>query len=149
MCPGRFENARRKDGHMSGNSLGGLARQAVSGWVEDRAGSMGAALAYYTAFSLAPLLIIVIAVAGLFFGHDAAQEALVGQLQGLLGDTGGKAVEDMLQASGGLGHGIMLIVGVVTLLLGATTAFVELQDDLDRIWKAPPREGSGIFNFLR
>src|SRR5205823_3338667 len=119
-----------EDGCMSRGSLWGLTRQAVSGWVEDRAGSMGAALAYYMAFSLAPLLIIVIAVAGLFFGHDAAQEALVGQLQGLLGDTGGKAVEDMLQASGGLGHGVMLVVGVGALMLGATTAFVELQDDL-------------------
>ena len=72
-----------------------LLKQAISGWKDDRAPSMGAALAYYTAFSLAPLLIIAIAVAGLFFGRDAAQEALMGQLGGLLGETGGAAINDI------------------------------------------------------
>jgi membrane protein len=127
-----------------------LLKQAVNGWLEDRAASMGAALAYYTAFSMAPLLIIAIMVAGLFFGRDAAQEALIGQLQGLLGDAGGSAIEDILKSSSDLGSGIAaLIVGIATLLLGATTAFVELQDDLDRIWKAEPRLGSGIVNLIR
>src|SRR3954452_16361163 len=111
---------------------------------------MGAALAYYTAFSIAPLLIIAIAVAGLFFGRDAAQEAIVGQLGGLVGESGGSAINDMLQSNSDFGSGIVgLIVSIAALLLGATTAFVELQDDLDRIWKAPPRVGSGIVNLIR
>ena len=111
---------------------------------------MGAALAYYTAFSLAPLLIIAIAVAGLFFGRDAAQEAIVGQLGGLLGETGGTAINDILESTSDFGSGVVgLVVGIGALLLGATTAFVELQDDLDRIWKAPPRVGSGIVNLIR
>jgi len=127
-----------------------FARQAVNGWLDDRAASMGAALAYYTAFSLAPLLIIAIAIAGLFFGRDAAQEALLAQLQGLLGEAGGAAVEDILKSTSDFGSGtVELIVGVGALLLGATTAFVELQDDLDRIWKAEPRAGSGIVNLVR
>jgi membrane protein len=127
-----------------------VTKRAVSRWVEDRAASMGAALAYYMAFSLAPLLIIAIAVAGLVFGRDAAQEALVTQLGGLLGDAGGGAISDILESTSGFGQGVVgVIVGGGTLLLGATTAFVELQDDLDRIWKAPPRAGSGIVNLLR
>ena len=94
---------------------------------------------YYTAFSLAPLLIIAIAVAGLFFGRDAAQEALMGQLGGLLGETGGAAINDILESTSDFGSGVVgLVVGIGALLLGATTALVELQDDLDRIWKAPP-----------
>ena len=135
---------------ISLNELWPLFKQAVNGWLEDRAASMGAALAYYTAFSMAPLLIIAIMVAGLFFGRDAAQEALIGQLQGLLGDAGGSALEDILKSSSDFGSGIAaLVVGVATLLLGATTAFVELQDDLDRIWKVEPRVGSGIVNLIR
>jgi membrane protein len=82
-----------------------------------------------------------------FFGRDAAQEALIGQLQELLGDAGGSALKDIRSD---FGSGIAaLVVGVATLLLGATTAFVELQDDLDRIWKAEPRVGSGIVNLIR
>jgi len=127
-----------------------LFKQAISGWKDDRAPSMGAALAYYTAFSIAPLLIIAIAVAGLFFGRDAAQEALMGQLGGLLGETGGAALNDILESTSDFGSGVVgLVVGIGALLLGATTAFVELQDDLDRIWKAPPRVGSGIVNLIR
>ena len=127
-----------------------LFKQAIDGWSKDRAPSMGAALAYYTAFSLAPLLIIAIAVAGLFFGRDAAQEAIVGQLGGLLGETGGTAINDILESTSEFGSGVIgLIVGIGALLLGATTAFVELQDDLDRIWKAPSRVGSGIVNLIR
>ena len=111
---------------------------------------MGAALAYYTAFSVAPLLIISIAVAGLFFGRDAAQEAIVAQIGSLLGDAGGDAIDDILRSNSDFGTGVLsLAVGIGALILGATTAFVELQDDLDRIWKAPPRVGSGIVNFIR
>jgi membrane protein len=127
-----------------------LVKEAVNGWIEDRAPSMGAALAYYTIFSIAPLLIIAIAVAGLFFGRDAAQEAIVGQLGGLLGESGEAAIGGILESTSDFGSGMVgLIVGIGALLVGATTAFVELQDDLDRIWKAPPRAGSGIWNLIR
>jgi membrane protein len=127
-----------------------LFREAVNGWLDDRAASMGAALAYYTAFSIAPLLIIAIAIAGLVFGRDAAQDALIAQLQDLLGEAGGSAVDEMLRSASDFGTGIVAtVIGVIALLVGATTAFVELQDDLDRIWKAEPRVGSGIINLIR
>ena len=123
---------------------------AARKWVDDRAPSMGAALAYYTAFSLAPLLVIVIAVAGLAVGHDAAQAAIVAQLGDLLGETGAKAIEGMLAATADLGTGTLALgIGLATLLLGATTAFAELQDDLDRIWAAEPSAASGVWNLVR
>ena len=123
---------------------------AARKWVDDRAPSMGAALAYYTAFSLAPLLVIVIAVAGLSVGHDAAQAAIVAQLGDLLGETGAKAIEGMLKATADLGTGTLALgIGLATLLLGATTAFAELQDDLDRIWAVEPSAASGVWNLVR
>jgi membrane protein len=111
---------------------------------------MGAALSYYTVFSLAPLLVIVIGIAGLVFGEEAARGAVVEQLQGLIGDEGAGAINELIENAGKTGTGIVAtMVGVVTLLIGASGVFVELQDDLDRIWKAPPRVGAGILNFIR
>jgi membrane protein len=137
--------------HMiSPKELWPLVKESVAAWLTDRAASMGAALAYYTAFSIAPLLIIAIAVAGLVFGRDAAQEAVVGQLQGLLGDAGGSAIEEILKSTADFGSSVLgLVIGISALVVAATTAFVELQDDLDRIWKAEPRAGSGILNLIR
>ena len=127
-----------------------LTKTAADAWLEDRAASMGAALAYYTAFSIAPLLVIAISVAGLIFGREAAQAAVVDQLQGLLGPAGGAAVTSLLTGTAGFGTNIMgIVIGVSALIVTATTAFVELQDDLDRIWKAPPRLGSGVFNLIK
>src|SRR5207237_6313683 len=128
-----------------------LLKQTASAWSEDYAPSIGAALSYYTLFSIAPLLLIVIAVAGLAFGDEAARGEIFGQLRGLLGDEGAKAVEGMLQAADRPGAGIVsTITGIVVLLLGATTVFNELQNALDRIWRAPARvQSSGIWNLLR
>ena len=132
------------------DEIPGLIKESISRWSEDRAPSMGAALSYYTVFSLAPLLIIVIGIAGLVFGEEAARGAIVEQLQGLLGDEGARAINELVDNAGKTGTGIVAtIVGVVTLLFGASGVFVELQDDLDRIWKAPPRVGAGIMNFIR
>lgn len=141
----------KADMHMpSPKELWSLIKESVNAWLEDRAASMGAALAYYTAFSIAPLLIIAIAVAGLVFGRDVAQEAVLGQMQGLLGDTGASAIEEILKSTADFGTSIFaLVIGIAALVLTATTAFVELQDDLDRVWKAEPRAGSGFINLIR
>src|SRR5207302_3179537 len=128
-----------------------LLKQTSSAWSEDYAPSIGAALSYYTLFSIAPLLLIVIAVAGLVFGAEAARGEIFGQLAGLIGADGAKAVEGMLQAADRPTQGMVAtIVGLLTLLLGATTVFGELQNALDRIWRAPAREKSkGWWNLLR
>jgi len=128
-----------------------IVKDAAAGWVEDDAPSMGAALSYYTAFSLAPLLLIVISVAGLVFGADAARGAIIGQLGALMGADAAKAIEALLAGASKHSSGIIgSIVGVVVLLVGATTVFGELQGDLDRIWRAPARDKvSGLWRLLR
>src|SRR5437762_2003479 len=126
-----------------------LLKQAAAAWSNDRAASMGAALAFYSAFSLAPLLVIVIAVAGMVYGVDAARGAVVKQFSVLLGPVGADALEKLLVAAAFEGSGIVAtILGLAVLFVGATTVLVELEDDLDRIWKAPPRQESGLIAIL-
>src|SRR5438067_1978827 len=136
---------------ISAKATLGLLKDAASSWSEDYAPSMGAALSYYTMFSIAPLLLIVIGIAGLVFGAEAARGEIFGQLAGLIGPEGAKAVEGMLTAADRPAQGVMAtIVGVITLLLGATTVFGELQNALDRIWRAPAREQTqGWWNLIR
>ena len=111
---------------------------------------MGAALAFYSAFSLAPLLIIVIAIAGAVFGIDAARHAVVEQFGALIGPIGARAVERLLSASSSFGSGLLATsISGVTLLIGATTVLIELQNDLDRIWKAPARHQGGFVAVVR
>ena len=128
-----------------------LARKAVMAWMDDFAPSMGAAIAYYTVFSIAPLLVIVIAVAGALFGREAVQGEIVGQLQGLIGQDAAVAVQALVRAASEPTRGLVagLISGVV-LLVGATTVFAELQSALDRIWHVPQRaKPSGLWAVLR
>jgi membrane protein len=127
-----------------------LFKEAAIAWIDDHAPSMGAALAFYTAFSLAPLLVIVIAVAGMIYGVDAARGAVVAQFSDLLGPVGAEALEKLLIAAaieqGGIGA---TLLGFALLFIGATTVLVELEDDLDRIWEAPPRPESGLVVLIR
>ncbi len=128
-----------------------LFRKAVGAWMDDYAPSMGAALAYYTLFSIAPLLIIAIAVAGLFFGEEAARGEIVAQIQGLIGLEGAIAVQGLLKSASEPAKDIFAaLVSIITLVIGATTVFAELQSDLDRIWRVPaPAKESGIWSLLR
>jgi membrane protein len=136
---------------LKAGEIWSLVKQAATAWVEDYAPSMGAALAYYTMFSIAPLLLIAIAVAGLVFGQEVASGEVMAQLRGLMGEDGAHAVQGMLEAANEPGKGTLAtIVGVVLLVIGATTVFGELQDALDRIWRAPARDKtSGIWGLLR
>jgi membrane protein len=130
--------------------LGTVLRKAANAWIDDHAQSMGAALSYYTVFSIAPLLLIAISVAGLVFGREAAQGAVVDQLQGLIGRNGAQAIQDLLKNVSRPSEGILAtITGVVVLVIGATSVFGELQDDLDRIWQVPTRQKvAGWWAFL-
>jgi len=131
-------------------SLWPLAKESFSQWSDDYAPSMGAALAYYTIFSIAPLIVIVIAVAGFVFGAEAARGEIFAQLRGMVGDDGAAAVQGLVKSASEPGKGTFAaIAGVVTLLLGATTVFGELQSDLDRIWDVPKSTESGIKALLR
>ena len=128
-----------------------LTRQAIRAWIDDYAPSMGAALSYYTLFSIAPLLVIVITVAGFFFGADAVRGELSAQLSGLIGPDGARAVEEMLDHAAEPREGaIAAAASFVALVVGATTVLGELQNALDRIWRAPAvQHKGGVWGFAR
>ena len=128
-----------------------LVKATFSAWIDDNAPSMGAALAYYTVFSIAPLLLIVISVAGLIFGAEVARGEIIAQLQNLMGKTGALVVQGLLESVSKPTESVTAaIIGVALLLIGATTVFAELQSDLDRIWRAPIRtKDAGIFGLIR
>ena len=127
-----------------------MIKESFKGWREDGALDLGAALAYYTIFSLAPLLLIVIAVAGLVWGREAVQGQLVGQLQGVVGPQGSQAIQTMIANAGQHGSGVIAtIIGVATILFGATGVFVQLQSAMDRVWNVEPRPGGGVWSFVR
>jgi YihY family inner membrane protein len=129
----------------------GMMKATINAWIDDFAPSMGAAIAYYTIFSLAPMLVIAIAVAGMIFGQEAAQGEIVNQLRGLLGTEGAVAVQGLLKsANEPTGGVIATVLSIFTLALGATAVFAELQSALDRIWRVPAAaKKGGIWNLLR
>ncbi len=128
-----------------------LLRETMSAWLDDHAPSMGAALAYYTLFSLAPLLLIAISVAGAVFGLDAARLEILSQMTTLVGTQGAHAVADLLDSVHRNNQTVIgTVVGFALLLVGATSVFVELQDALDRIWKVNVgHSASGWWHLLR
>ena len=136
---------------MTVDELWDVVRTALSNWIDDYAQSMGAALAYYTMFSIAPLLLIVISIAGLVFGDEAARGEIFSQLEGMLGTSGALAVQGLLESVREPRESVTATVfGLVLLLIGATSVFGELQDALDRIWRAPVRAGqSGWWRLVR
>jgi membrane protein len=132
-------------------NIGRLIGKSVSSWLDDDAPSMGAALAYYTLFSIAPLLLITMAVAGLFFGQAAAEGEIVAQIEGLIGHNGALAVQGLLQSANQPVHDVLAaMVSFVAMVIGATTVFAELQSDLDRIWRVPaPVKINNLWALLR
>lgn len=127
-----------------------VAKEAFADWKDDNAPRLGAALAYYTVFSLAPLLVIAISVAGLVFGREAAQGRIVAEVQGLVGKVGAEAVQAMLENARKPASSVWAtVLGTITLLLGAGGAFSELRGALNVVWEAPPKPGSGIWGAIR
>lgn len=128
-----------------------LLKETFSEWNKDKSSRLAAALAYYTVFSLAPLLIIVIAIAGSVFGEEAARGEIVGQIQGLVGKDGARFIETTIEnanqpASGGT---IASIISVVVLLFGASGVFAQIQDALNTIWEVQPKPGLSLINIIR
>ncbi len=124
--------------------------EIVNKWSDDKAPKLGAALSYYTVFSLAPLLVITIAVVGIIFGQDAAQGKIVEEIQSLVGKEGATVIQTAIKNSSNLESGIIAtVIGFVTLIISATVTFVELQDSLNMIWKVKSKPGQAILEFLR
>lgn len=136
---------------MTPRNLWSLCIESIRRWNDDYAQSMGAALAYYAMFSIAPLLLIVISLTGIFFGPEAIRGEIFSQLRGLMGDDGALAVQQLLESVSQPEKSLLAtLIGAIVLTIGATTVFGELQDDLDRIWKVPVREKeAGLWRLLR
>lgn len=128
----------------------GLLKETISDWSEDKASRLAASLAYYTTFSIAPLLIIVIAIAGLVFGQEAVQGQIETQIQGLVGEDSAELIQEMIQGASNRTAGtIATIIGLATLLFGATGVFAQLQDALNTIWEVEPKPGRGLMGIVK
>ena len=127
-----------------------LLKQTVSEWIDQGVSRLGAALAFYTLFAIAPLFVIVLGIASLWFGEEAARHELFSQVSGLIGSEGGEAIQALVSAA----HKPMTgawstVVAVATLFVGATGVFVELQDALNSIWGVRRMPGRGLRNFIK
>jgi membrane protein len=124
-----------------------VAKEAASNWSGHKDARQGAALAYYSVFSLGPIIVIAIAVAGLFFGHEAVTSQVISSLKGMLGDTGAKAIESMLAGASRPAEGALAtVLGIGALLFAAIGVVVQLKDALNVVWEMEESEeaGSGI-----
>lgn len=127
-----------------------LIKEAAADWSHDRAPRLGAALAYYTVFSLVPFLVVVIALIGLVLGQEAAQSAILSHIATLVGDQSAAAIKDMIQRADQPSTGLVATgLAVVTLLFGASGVFGQLQDALNTVWGVEPKEGRGVWGFIK
>jgi membrane protein len=126
-----------------------LLKDTVLAFINDGALSRGAAIAFYTVTSIAPLLLIVIAIAGLAFGRDAAQNAITGQLGSLMGQQTAEVLQNAIASAAGKSSGIIAtIIGIITLVATASGVFGEMQSALNAIWKAKPK-GTTVSRLIR
>src|SRR5450432_4030783 len=127
-----------------------IAKEAAGSWSSHKDSRQGAALAYYSVFSLGPIIVIAIAVAGFFFGREAVSGQVASSITGMLGDTGAKAVQAMLADAGRPREGLLAtILGVGTLLFAAIGVVVQLKDALNTVWEIDAPPGGGVWKFLR
>jgi membrane protein len=127
-----------------------LVKEAATDWIDDHAPRLGAALAYYTVFSLVPLLVIIIALIGLVFGEEAAQSTIMAQMANLVGEQTAAAIKDMIQRANQPSTGLLsTLIALATLLVGASGVFGQLQDALNAVWGVEPKEGRGFWGFIK
>ncbi|GAA4449926.1 YihY/virulence factor BrkB family protein [Nibrella saemangeumensis] len=127
-----------------------LLKASGNGFMEDRALKLSAALAYYTVFSIAPLLVLLMSLASLFFGEEAIQGQIFGEINELVGDNAAKQIQEMIKNVRLSGNTTTaLVTGMVTLLVGATTVFIEIQDSINMIWKVKAKPKRGWLKMLK
>jgi membrane protein len=147
MSPSRIGSDR-----LTGWLMGwwSIVRRSGNKWWSDNALRLGASLSFYTAFALSPLLIIVIAVAGVVFGEEHVQRALMEQISSLVGPASAEAIQSMLASARPSAHGVLATaISIATVLVLATGVLVEMQDGLDTIWKSPVQDGSELWQLVR
>ncbi len=126
-----------------------LFKDGLAGWWNDNVPRLGASLAYYTLFAIAPVLIVAIAIAGFAFGQDAVRGQIVSQVDQLIGVEGGRAVQALLKGASDRSAGVLAtVIGSVTFVLASTGAFLELQTALNTIWRVKPKGNVGLRDFL-
>lgn len=137
---------------MSVKRIWRLLKETFTEWSNDKAAKLAAALAYYTVFSLAPLLIVVIAIAGFFLGEEAARGEIIGQIRGLVGQDSAEFIQSTINNANRPNDNTDLIaslISIVLLLVGASSVFAELQDALNTVWNVEARPGQGLGGFVR
>jgi membrane protein len=145
--PAKADSAR--PARLTLGALGRIFRRALAGWWKDDVPRLGASLAYYTLFALAPILVVAISIGGLVFGAEAVRGEVVGQIQGLIGREGAEAVQAMLEGASRPAASIAATVaGIITFFIGATSAFLELQTALNAIWHVEPKTGGSYWRIL-
>ena len=127
-----------------------MIHSAVEAWIEDRGPTRGAALAFYTLFSISPILIIATSIAGFFLGYETVRSEVVEQSRILVGEQGAEVVKSILQGKPNPTSNFFAgVVGLVAMLIGSTSVFIELKNALDQIWKAEAKSAGGIWSFIR
>jgi membrane protein len=151
MVDARSNRPRREPASGEQRSVWRFLKDVVSQWIEDQPFQLASSLSYYTLFSLAPLLIIAISIAGLAFGREAAQNRIVETLQGMVGQESAQAIQGMIQnASSKPKTGIVsTVVGIIALLFGAGGVVGQLQTSLNTIWGVTLKSGQGVWGFIR
>jgi membrane protein len=142
--------ARRRRAAMTSRAIYDVLKASFRDFIADKVPRLGAAVAYYSIFSIAPLLVIAIGIASLIFGEQAAQGEIRGQIEGTVGPSAGRAVQDILHATDRQSGGVTAtIVGLVVLLFGGSSVFVQLQDGLNTIWHVTPKPDRGWWTTIR
>jgi membrane protein len=130
--------------------IGSVLKEAARGWSAHGAQKLGAALAFYTTLALAPLTLIAIAIAGYFFGQEAARGEIVNQIEHFVGRDGGAVIEALLEKASEPRHSrTATLLSLCLLLYGATNVFVDLKDSLDAIWEVKPKDGLGMWQLMK
>lgn len=143
-------HSRSKVKPLNFRAIWQLLKQTFDEWNEDKASRLAAALAYYTIFSIAPLLVIAIAIAGLVFGEEAARGEIVAQIQGLVGRSGAEVIETAIQNANQPATGrVASLISIGALLFGALGVFSQLQDSLNTIWEVQPKPNHAVKGFVQ
>lgn len=135
---------------LKDNAVVGLLKDTANGWDEDNVARLAASLAYYTLLSIAPLIILAVAITGLAFGEEAARRHISGELAGVVGAGAAGAIESIAANARAPGSGVIsIVIGVVVLLFGASGVFGELQSALNTVWSVAPKPGRGIWGVVK
>jgi len=150
MAPKRKAGERHDDAKPVPPGLWPALKRAAVDWSAHKSAKAGAAIAYYSIFSMGPLIVVVIAIAGLIFGHEGVQREVVDAIRGMLGEKGAESVNAMLTAAGKPSEGVFAsIIGTVTLVFAAIGVVVQLKEALNVVWEVEPKPGGGIWGFTR